>query len=172
MSEVSSVSAVSGGAVSPATSAASRKAPVGNGGQSTQQADSTTTGSTTTSASISNTTQSYNFTSSSSAVRESSDFNQKMAALILALMEIILGLKDKDDEDKKALVGLAGLLAFTGEKQWVGEYQSMSLNQSSQVTQVSTTTNATAVQAGAYSRASGAADTSSPSVGGQLNVTG
>ncbi len=116
--------------------------------------------------------QSTSFTCSSSFVQESGGFNQKMVALVLALMEIILGLKDKDDEDKKTLVGLAGMLAFSGDQQRVGEYHSLSLTQSSQVTQVSTTTNADAVQAGAYSRGSGAADTSGPSVGGQLNVTG
>jgi hypothetical protein len=107
-----------------------------------------------------------------SLTSSSASTSDKLAALVLALIELVLGLKDSDDDDKKLLAGLVGLLALSGGRQTTSEFTSIELRQSSQVAQVVTTTNTAAVQAGSYGRLVSGTEGGGSAVGGNLNVTG
>ncbi len=123
---------------------------------------------------ITSTQQSWSLSSSSGAyATQGSATNDKLAALVLALIQILLGQKDKEDEDKKLLAGLVGMLALSaGSRYDLGQYRSIEMSQSSQVLEITTTSNAAAVQAGAYSRSVGSAGSStSGTLGQSLNVS-
>jgi hypothetical protein len=116
--------------------------------------------------------QTFSLSSSRMSLSGSSDTaGDKLAAMVLALLEIVLGLKDKDkDDNNKLLAGLLGMLALSGSRRSGSDLQSLELTQSSQVTQVTTTMNSSAVQASAYTRAAGGAESGGASTGGTLNI--
>jgi hypothetical protein len=97
--------------------------------------------------------------------------SDKLAAMVLALIEIVLGLNDKNkDDDKKMLAGLLGMLALSANRTSGSGLQSLELTQSSQVMQMTTTTNSSAVQASAYTRSAGGAESGGGASGGTLNI--
>jgi hypothetical protein len=90
----------------------------------------------------------------------------------MALIDIILGLNDKDkDDNNKLLAGLLGMLALSsGQRSGSARINSLEYMQSSQVVQTSTTTSVSAVQASSYTQGAGGAE--SATTGGSLNVVG
>lgn len=98
-------------------------------------------------------------------------FNERMAALVLALVAAVLGQKNKDDEDKNLLAGLVGMMALAGAGCSSGSsYRSLELSQSSQVMQMTTTENTYAVQASSYDRSGSSVSSSTTQTGGTLNI--
>ena len=129
-------------------------------------------GSTSTTNSLSYGSQTLNLSSSRMSLSSATgSSNDKLAAMVLALIEIVLGLNSKDkDDDKKMLAGLLGLLALSANRGSGNELQSLELTQSSQVMQMTTTTNSSAIQASAYTRSAGGADSGGGASGGTLNI--
>lgn len=168
MSQISSVSSATIGAGS-----VSAQAVVGESGgaAATPTGLNAAAGSTGGTVALSSASRAVSQTSSQSlSLTSSASADDKMAALIIALIEIVLGLKKKDDDQgDKLLAGLAGLLALSAGRQSGGQYQSLEFSQSSQVTQISTTTNVAAVQAGAYSRGASGTDNGA-STGGNFST--
>jgi hypothetical protein len=129
--------------------------------------------------SVSRTSQMFSLSASRSAASSGgAAADERLAAMVLALIQIVLGLGDKDkdkDDNSKLLASLLGLLALSGARQSSStEFSSMEYMQSSQIVQMSTTTNVSAVQASAYCRGTTAVSPGVPdggeSGGGSLNV--
>lgn len=159
MSEISATSAVGAGGLSSAAST---------------RIDTSSAGGSGTTASVSQTSQTTSMSSSSSTYFSSqTGASDKLAAMVLALIDILLGLKDDDDKDKKLLAGIVGMLALGGANRMMGgELKSLEFSQSSQFMEMTSTTNVSAVQAGAYDRAAGGAETGGGSpIGGNLDVS-
>ena len=159
MSEISATSAAGAGGLTSAASARIDTSGVSGGSEGT---------------SVSQTSQSLNISSSSTSYYSGiSGTDDKLGTMVMALIDIILGLNDDDDKDKKLLGGIVGLLALAGANRMMGnELRSLEFSQSSQVMQMTTTTNVSAVQASAYDQAAGGADAGAAGqVGGNLDVS-
>jgi len=170
MSQISATSVAALGPNAASMTTAINTAPGGTG-LNTAGASDGSVGSVSATSSLTRSAQSLSLSSSRLSLSgATTSANDKLAAMILALIEIVLGLNDKNkDDDNKLLAGLVGLMALSGLRQSGGNYQSLELTQSSQVAQVTTTMTSSAVQASAYTRGAGSAD-GGASTGGTLNV--
>ena len=153
------------GTANPASAASGIRLNPAEGGGAAVEGSSATTR-------LSSTTQSlYYAQSSTSSGGTALSVNERMAALVLALVAAVLGLKDKDEEDKKLLAGLVGMMAQAGGgRSYSSQYQSLELSQSSQVVQTTTTSNTSAVQAASYDRSGSGVAQSGTQTGGTLNI--
>jgi hypothetical protein len=182
MASVSPVSGSGGGAVPlpPAnvTSAGASGTPASNAGQCGGATSTTGAGQSQNAVSLTpagSTQQSgqtgyaQSITSSSYSIQQSGQDN-RLSALVMALVHYLL--TGKEDEKEKnnpfaALIGMALLSSLDQQTGNVSYYES----HSSQYSQSVSTSNASAVQAASYDQASGTA-TSGPATGGSLDVCG
>lgn len=104
-------------------------------------------------------------TSYSSFYSQLAPFDQRMAMLIAAVLDAVLGKKDEDDS-KNTLAGLAGLMLLSGLTQSQSSYFEST---TSQVSSTSTAQSNSAVQASSYTQGTPAQAASQS--GGNINVT-
>jgi hypothetical protein len=92
----------------------------------------------------------------------------RLALLVLALIETLFGDKDKDKNGNKLLAGLIAALAMSGGGQALSsDYQYLELQQSSQTLQLGTGSSSSSIQGVSYSRLAAG---SGGSFGGTLNI--
>lgn len=96
--------------------------------------------------------------------------DQRFAQTALALLSILLGLQDKDDDKKKTAALFAGLM-LGGMLRGGAANANLSRSQVSQVSYAAETYSLTAVQGASYVQSGGSLDTSAGSLGQSINVS-
>lgn len=164
IASVSAGTAITAGAVDMSSSA------TGSLGQ-TSGAAGALGSSETVAAGVSSTTQSMTFSyqASEASMVSLSDYGNKMAELIMALIDIILGLDGEDDKQKNALIGMlavAGAMAGQSSSAQM-QYSQSSFSMSASMVQ-QTSVGAAYTSTGAATPVEGAAG----STGANMNISG
>ncbi len=102
---------------------------------------------------------------------EQTDANEKLAMLVMLLIQMLFSQKDDDEEKQDPFVGLAAMMLMSSLG---GGSERMSYIESntSQVAYSSTTSNVSAVQASAYGQGTSASLDGTTGLGGNLDVQG
>lgn len=141
----------------------------GGGARTTAAATSLETGRTDSSSSM---TERLSLSSSSMSLSvEQTAANDKLAMLVMLLVQLLFGQKDKAKEEKDPFVGLAAMMLLSSLS---GGAERMSYIESntSQVAYASTTSNVSAVQASAYGQGAAPSLDGTTGLGGNLDIQG
>lgn len=112
------------------------------------------------------------FASSSYSMQfEQSSQNERMAMLVMMLIQLLFGQNEDDQRESDPFMAMAGLMMLSSFSQ---SYQQVSYfeSQSSQVSLSMTTENASAVQVTSYVQSSGDSVSGETPVGRNLDITG